>query len=236
MRNLSIARSMRLAVGSGAIAVAAWLAVWRVRRRRASPDTNDRLLAEIAERRRTEDRLMAVNRTLRTLNRCNEALVRTSKELELVESICRILVEDGCIRMAWVGYREATAAQTIRKIAHAGFEDGYLEHIDITWGDVPSGHGPTGTAIRTGRPSWTEDILTDVDFEPWRAEALKRGYAAVLSLPLISDGTAFGAFTLYADRAHVFDAETRSHFTDLANDLAYGVIALRTQEKLRRRG
>ncbi|MDB5393340.1 MAG: histidine kinase [Rhodospirillales bacterium] len=240
MRSLSIARLMTLAVGSGGIAAVAWLAVWRVRRK-APQDAAEKLIAEIAERRCTEDRLKAVNRTLQTLNRCNEALVRASEERELVESICRILVEDGGIRMAWVGYMEANAAQTIRIVAHAGFEDGYLDRINVAWGDVPSGHGPAGIAIRTGRPSWTEDILTDGDFEPWRAEALKRGYAATLSLPLISDGTAFGAITLYADRARAFDAQTRSHFAELANDLAYGVIAIRTradrervQEELRR--
>jgi signal transduction histidine kinase len=40
---------------------------------------------------------------------------------------------------------------------------------------------------------------------------------------------AFGALTLYADRPHAFDQQTRSHFTELANDLAYGVAAIRTR-------
>src|SRR5271163_5062582 len=88
--------------------------------------TKDRLLAEIAERGRVEDQLRAANRTLRTVNRCNEALVRASEEIELVRAICRILVEDGGMRMAWVGYREENAARTIRRIAHAGIDEGYL--------------------------------------------------------------------------------------------------------------
>ena len=178
---------------------------------------------------RVEEQLRAANRTLRTINRCNEALVRATEEIELVQAICRILVEDGGMRMAWVGYREENAARTIRQIAHAGFDDGYLDRIDVSWADAPTGRGPTGVAIRTGELCWTDDIATDPRFQPWRDEALRRGYGSSLALPLKSDGTAFGALTLYADRPHAFDEQTRSHFTELANDLAYGVMAIRTR-------
>jgi signal transduction histidine kinase len=189
--------------------------------------TNDRLPAEIGERMRIEERLRAANRTLRTVNRCNEALVRAVEEMDLVQAICRILVEDGGMRMAWVGYREENAARTIRRVAHAGFDDGYLESIDVGWADAPMGQGPTGIAIRTCRLSWTDDIANDPHFQYWRHEALTRGYGSTIALPLKSDGIAFGALTLYADLPHAFDEQTRSHFTELANDLAYGVTAIR---------
>ena len=99
----------------------------------------ERLLAEIAERKRVEEQLRAANRTLRTINRCNEALVRATEEIQLVQAICRLLVEDGGMRMAWVGYREEGAARRIRQVAHAGFEDGYLDRVDVSWGDAPTG-------------------------------------------------------------------------------------------------
>ncbi len=191
--------------------------------------TKERLLAEIAERMRVEEQLRAANRTLRTINRCNEALVRATEEIELVQAICRILVEDGGMRMAWVGYREENAARRIRRIAHAGFDDGYLDSIDVGWTDSPTGRGPTGVAIRTCELCWTDDIATDPHFEHWRDEALRRGYGSSLALPLKSDGAAFGALTLYADQSHAFDEQTRSHLTELANDLAYGVTAIRTR-------
>jgi len=191
--------------------------------------TKERLLSEIAERMRVEEELRAANRTLRTINRCNEALVRATEEIELVEAICRILVEDGGMRMAWVGYREENAAQGIRRVGHAGFDDGYLDLIDVSWADAPTGQGPTGTAIRTGELCWADDIATDPRFRPWQDEALRRGYRSALALPLKSNGTAFGALILYADRPCAFDEQTRSHFTDLANDLAYGVMAIRTR-------
>ena len=191
--------------------------------------TSARLLAEIAERMRVEEQLRAANRTLRTINRCNEALVRATEEIDLVKAICRILVQDGGMRMAWVGYQEHGAAQAIRQVAHAGLEDGYLDRVDISWGDAPTGRGPTGVAIRTGKLRSTDDIANDPGFQPWRDEALRRGYGSSLALPLESEGTVFGALTLYADRPYAFDEQTRSHFAELANDLAYGVMAIRTR-------
>ena len=191
--------------------------------------TKERLLAEIDERMRVEEQLRTANRTLRTVNRCNEALVRAAEEIELAQAVCRILVEDGGMRMAWVGYREENAARTIRQIAHAGFDDGYLDLIDVSWADAPTGQGPTGVVIRTSELRWADDIATDPHFRRWRHEALRRGYRSALALPLKSNGTAFGALILYADQPRAFDEQTRSQFTDLANDLAYGVMAIRTR-------
>jgi signal transduction histidine kinase len=189
--------------------------------------TKDRLLAEIAERVRVEDQLRAANRTLRTVNRCNEALVRATEEIELVKAICRILVEDGGMRMAWVGYRQESPVW--RRIAQAGYDDGYLDNIELASANASTAQGPTAVAIRTGEPYLTDDIATDPHFVPWRVEALRRGYRSLLALPLKSDGISFGAITLYADRPRAFDEQSRSHFAELANDLAFGVMAIRTR-------
>ena len=60
-------------------------------------------------------------------------------------------------------------------------------------------------------------------------EALKRGYRSNISLPLISDGKPFGALTLYAEQSSAFDERAVELFTELADNLAYGVTALRTR-------
>ena len=186
-------------------------------------------LLDTTERKQSEDSLARLNRTLQTLYQCNQALVRASDEYELLQTVCRILVEVGRVRMAWVGYRELDAAKTIRPVAQAGYDDGYVENVKAIWADAERGHGPTGTAIRTGKPSWTQNIQTDSSIAPWRTEALKRGYGSNISLPLMSDGATFGALTLYDQQPNAFNERTVEQFTELADNLAYGVIALRTR-------
>ena len=188
-------------------------------------------LLDITERKQSEDNLARLNRTLQTLYQCNQALVHATDESELLQTVCRILVEVGRVRMAWVGYRELDAAKTVRPVARAGYDQGYVETVKATWADTERGLGPTGIAIRTGKPSWTKSIQTDPSVAPWRAEALKRGYCSNISLPLMSDGEPFGALTLYAEEPDAFNERTIEQFTELADNLAYGVIALRTREE-----
>jgi PAS domain S-box-containing protein len=209
-------------------------------RKYLAPDTLEALeavadtIAQGIEREQAEERLARLNRTLRTLYECNQALVRATEENELLRSICRILVEIGGLRMAWVGYREFNQDKTVRPVARAGYEDGYLEAVNITWADTERGRGPVGTAIRTSTTSWNNDILTNPNMAPWRADAIKRGYASSIALPLMSQGEAFGALALYAEDCDAFNGDTIEQYTDLANNLAYGVAALRTLEERKR--
>jgi PAS domain S-box-containing protein len=209
-------------------------------RKDLAPDTLEALeavadtIAQGIERKRAEEKLGRLNRTLHTTYECNQALVRATEENELLQSICRILVEVGGLRMAWVGYREFDQEKTVRPVACAGYEEGYLKEINVTWADTERGQGPMGTAIRTNTTSWNSDILTDPKMTPWRAEAIKRRYASSIALPLLFQGEAFGALALYAEDCDAFTKATIEQYTDLANNLAYGVAALRTLEERKR--
>ena len=134
--------------------------------------------------------------TMQTLYQCNLALLRATDENGLLQSICRILVEVGGFRMVWVGYPQDDAEKSILPIAHAGYEDGYLAAVSATWADNERGQGPSGTALRTGKPAWAKNIPEERKFAPWRARALAHGYASSLSLPLTSGETTFGVLSL----------------------------------------
>ena len=116
---------------------------------------------DITERKRAEEELRRVNRALRMLNDSNQALIRTTDEASLLNEICRIVVEVGGYRMAWVGFAEHDEAKTVRPAAHAGFEAGYLESVNLTWADCERGRGPGGIAIRTGQTCMVRNIPGD---------------------------------------------------------------------------
>ncbi|MEW5986873.1 MAG: GAF domain-containing sensor histidine kinase [Chloroflexota bacterium] len=185
-----------------------------------------------ADSRRQEAEMQArqVNRALRTLSECNQILVRTTQEDELLQRICRIIVELGGYRLAWVGYAEADETRSVRPVAQAGYEAGYLQTLNITWADSERGRGPTGAAIRTGRPVVARDILTDPHFFPWRKQALQRGYASSIALPLRYNEQPLGALNIYAAEPDAFDEEEVKLLTELADDLAFGIGALRTRQ------
>jgi PAS domain S-box-containing protein len=188
-----------------------------------------RLRAELLARRSAahERALLWCNRAHTALSLSNEALVRAEDEGVLLEEICRAVVDAAGYRMCWVGRAEQNEAKTVRPIARAGFDEGYVDDAEVTWADAPRGRGPLGTAIRTGRPYVRQDIATHPAFTPWREEARRRGYASVVALPIRLCGKVFGALGIYAAEQDAFDAEAVRLLIDLANDLSYGITALR---------
>jgi PAS domain S-box-containing protein len=182
--------------------------------------------------RTTEQELSRLNRILQTLYQCNHALVHATDENELFQEVCQILVEVGRLRLAWVGHCEGDAEKTVRPVAKAGYGLDYLENAMISWGEeTERGRGPTGIALRTGKPYWVKDTRTDASLAPWRTAAIARGYASCVTLPLIAEGKRLGSLSLYAGETNAFNESTIEQYSELANNLAYGVTALRVREE-----
>lgn len=197
----------------------------------ALPDGPARVafIIDIKERRLAENALTRVNRALRVVSGCNQILIHCRSENELLNQVCRLIVEEGNYKLAWIGSAELDEGKLVKPIAFAGFEDGYLSSVIISW-DANSkwGNGPTGKAIRTGKASVMKRIQDDPTYARWREQATMRGYASSIAIPLISSGTPVGVLNIYAVEPDAFDAEEIELLTELADDLAFGIMSLRT--------
>lgn len=187
------------------------------------------LVIDLTDLKSAEQAVSRANRTLKMLIACNHALVHAVEEKELLHKICRVIVEIGGYRLAWVAYAEHDKMKSVRPVAHCGYEEGYLDLLNLSWADTKRGRGPTGTAIRTGKIVIESNIQTDPLFEPWREEAIKRGYASSISLPLFNNGFKLGALNIYAASPAAFREEKVPLLKELASDLAYGISAIRTR-------
>ncbi len=186
-------------------------------------------LHDITGRRQDEEKTLRLNRILRTMAEGNQALVRATSEDELFQDMCRVIAGTGGYRMAWIGQVEHDAEKSIRPLAHAGYEAGYLALAKISWGDNPYGRGPSGMSIQTGTPQFNNDITDNPVMGPWREPALERGYLSSISLPLRDKAGVFGALTIYAGKPNAFGPEEVALLVELAGDVSYGVTALRTR-------
>jgi len=201
------------------------------------PDGRDvrfELGIDITERKRAEEALLKTDRALRALSESNQILVRATEEAKLLPEICRVIVEVGQYPLAWIGFAQQDEEKTVRPVAQAGFEEGYLDTVNITWADTERGRGPTGTAIRTGKISIAQDTLTNPEFAPWREEAIKHGYASSLALPLHVNDHVLGALNIFASEPEAFDADELKLLMELSGDLSYGIAALRNRAERKR--
>jgi PAS domain S-box-containing protein len=185
---------------------------------------------DITERKRAEEALGRSNRELRAISNCNLTLLHATDEPSLLQEICRIVCEEAGYRVAWVGYAEHDEAQSVRPAAWTGTEEGYLANLGITWADTQHGWGPTGTAIRSGKSCFIQDFATDPRMATWRESAVLRDFRSGIALPLKDEhGDAFGSLTIYSEQPSAFTPEEIRLLEELAADLAFGIVTLRSR-------
>lgn len=181
------------------------------------------IITDITERILAEQKIIKGSRLYFFISQINQMIVRTTDEETLFKEACEIAVNLGKFKMAWIGLFDFQTKKIVPKMI-AGDEQGYLSIIKpISCEDIPEGRGPTGTAFREKKYICCNDIENDPDMEPWRAEALSRGYLSSMSLPIIKFGKVVGAFSFYASEKNFFDAEEIALLEEATGDVAYAL-------------
>ena len=182
------------------------------------------IMLDISERKR-------LDLALRVLSACNQAVVRATDETALLNDICRIIRDISGFPFAWVGFAEDDPYKKVRPAAIAEIEEGALISTVnyVSWDDSPTGRGVTGAAIREGRVVVVRDMQTGAVHAPWRDFMVHFSIASAMSLPLKTGNKILGALTMYSHEANAFGPNEVKVAEELADNLAYGIAALRAE-------
>jgi len=180
-----------------------------------------------------EDELQRVKRVLATIGESHKTLMQAQNKTELMQEICRVIVEVGGYDLAWVGIVGKGVRKSVDPVAYAGKGDpaGCLENIHVRWDSKAPVLDPIGEAIRYGKPVVVKNILTAPKVISWRGEVLKHGLGSMAALPLSNNGRPFGALIIFSKNSAGFRAEEVKLLKPLADDLVYGIVALHTREE-----
>jgi PAS domain S-box-containing protein len=162
------------------------------------------LLRDAANLARMAEALGRSIRAERVLGAVHDAMATAEDEITLKRAVCRVLVAECGYPLAWVGIAQNDERRSVRPIAHAGMDDGYIAQADVVWSDTRGGRGPGGTAIRTERTTVAQSTDTHAGFAPWREAARARGFAGCAALPIRVDGQVVGALSVYAREVDAF--------------------------------
>jgi len=196
------------------------------------PTTMLGLVWDVSARKATEARLLQLSRLSALVSAINKEIVRVRSEGELFERACRIAVDLGGFRFAWVGLLDE-ASREVRPAAKYGHEDGYLDEVKIRVGCTDGVRGPTGAAVTDGVHAIVDNIDGDARMAPWRPAAARRGYRSSGAFPLRREGRVIGALSIYSSEPHGFAAEERSLLDGLADDISFALDALAREERRR---
>jgi len=178
--------------------------------------------------------LVRVSRSLATFTRATEVLIHATDEQQLLNDVCRTMVETGGFLLAWIGYLQHDDDRSIWPVARFGKDSGYIAQARLNWNPRHDrGQGPTGRAVTTGKAQHCL-IESDPGFTPWRDAALGRGFRTSLCVPLHVEGNVAGVLHLYSSELLPFDQDELHLLESLARNIAYGIAMQRTQFERRR--
>ena len=153
----------------------------------------------------------------------NAALARTDTEDALLTEICRSAVEAGGYMLAWYGRIVSNGEFRVNAIASAGGSVQYLDELSLTWDRRVTVHTQAGVAVNSGHPVFTDDVLTDELFGPWRERAIDFGIRSLVSIPVFVAGNVDGVLTIYSNEANGFDNTALSILTTLCEHIGVGI-------------
>jgi PAS domain S-box-containing protein len=190
------------------------------------------IFEDVTQRKQAENKNLRLNRLYATASQINQTIVRIHDRAALFQNVCRVMIERGQFRMAWVGLVDEQE-ELVKPAFFSGEEQGYLENIVITYKDVTKGSGPTGTCIREEHAVICQDIASDPHMEAWREPALGRGYRSLAAVPFRQGGKVVGALTVYAPEPHSFDAEDERLLEEIGEDISFALDFMQAETKRR---
>jgi diguanylate cyclase (GGDEF)-like protein len=187
---------------------------------------------DITLQRENEKRITRLNRVYAVLSGTNTAIVRIRDRQELFNAVCRIAVELGQFKLAWIGLLDPSGMD-ITPMARAGADNGYLDAVRLTIrDDVPDSCRLVADALRSKASVVCNDIATDPRMTRWRDEALRRGYASVVVFPLQVESKVVGLLLLYAQETNFFDTEEMRLLAEVAGDVSFAIDHLEKEARL----
>jgi len=143
------------------------------------------IVRDISERKEAEKRIYHANRLYAVLSEVNQTIIRTPARDQLFQNICRIAIEFGEFKFAWIAIKQE-GEETLTIAAFDGIAKDFSEKMRMFVHDMVAGRGKLGEAVRHGRSYLCNDIQNDPEMRQWSAErrGRKPGMPFLCSVPV----------------------------------------------------
>ncbi len=177
---------------------------------------------DITALKRAEREAARLSRLYAALSQVNQAIVWAPDRDDLFRKVCRVLVEHGGLRMAWIGWNDPHTHR-LMPVAEFGDTHGYLPSLEIYSDERPQGQGPSGKAYRSGQPQLCNDLFADPTTVPWRPNLGRSGFLSCAAFPIKAQGTVCGTLNVYSERRDFFHDKEVALLAEAAVDISFAL-------------
>jgi len=188
---------------------------------------------DITARKEAEEKIARLNRVYAVLSGINSAIVRIRSRDELFAEACRIAVEHGRMRSAWMGVVDR-AANEVRLVAWQGTDDEFVESLRGRTSmrvDAGGERGIVSSAVLGKTPVVSNDVANDRRVK-LRGELVALGINSLAVLPMQLGGETVAVLTLHAAETGYFDAQEMRLLLELSGDISFALDHIEKTEKV----
>lgn len=192
------------------------------------------ILRDVSERETHAAEIERFKRLYAALSQVNQAIVWMPTRTDLFQKVCRVLVEHGGFRMAWIAWK-VPQTQVFAPMADWGDELGFMQSIQAHSHTWPGGLRPGGMGFSEAGDAYVcNNIAVESAAPPWRDEALSRGLRSLAVFPIRLKNRVDGVLTVHAAEAGFFQDREMALLTEAAANLSFGLENLAREEERRR--
>lgn len=180
----------------------------------AARDITDRIIAE--------KQIYKLNRVYAVMSNINETIVRIHEIQKLFDESCRIAIEEGKFKMAWMGVSE-TNGTSIKILASNGDHSSSIDKIKNSFKTGRNIPVLIKQAIKTGQRTISNDIENDKQMKGFWEEAKTNEFRSCAFFPLKVFGEIIGLFSLYSGEPGFFDEDEIRLLDELAADISFAL-------------
>jgi PAS domain S-box-containing protein len=177
---------------------------------------------------RAEEKVIKANRLYSFISHINKTISRVKDEQTLFNEACKIAIEQGKFKMAWIGIIN-TAHRKIGLVASKGLLKSDSKTLANKTYDID---GPTEKVLQGANYYIVNDIQAEQKIS-LRKYAKKRGFNSSICLPIKKEGKVIGTFDMYSTEAHFFDIEEIKMLEEVAGDITFGLEVFEKDRKNR---
>ena len=190
------------------------------------------LQVEIHERTQAAAHIFHLNRMYAMLSGINSLILRVRDRDQLFRETCRLAIEQGRFRMAWIG-TFAPAAGTITPVAWDGTDTQMAARIGVPVdlrGVIE--RSLVKEAISSRQPVVCNDVEAQSERLIFGRQLLIDGHLSIAVLPLIVGGEPLGTLSLTAAERAFFSSDELRLLEELASDVSFALDHIGKSEKL----
>jgi len=184
-------------------------------------------LQDISLLKKSEKEIKRLNRIYAVLSDINQMIVRTKDKQKIFDETCRIAVEVGRFKLAWIGEMKDEEYNSITPIAiHSqdNFPDEEIKNDIIA-------NKKFIDLIKNSKSYYIVNNIEENKYQSIKEIANKYNFKSFVVFPIIFMDEVRWCLNLYSEENDLFDENELKLLTELVNDISYAIYTLEIDRK-----